>query len=179
MRHQEYEKLLFEREDLPETERTRLQAHLIECARCAQLNDQWAAVEGILRSAPSVPAPQGFAARFQVRLERARQRKQARLLLLTTMLTIIGLLVVAGLLGWALISSGPTIFSWVLKALNQFYWVGSVFDVFVDTLILFLESLLEQLPLVIWMAVSAAVSLLSLTWITTVYRLSYRDIRRE
>jgi hypothetical protein len=179
MKHQEFEQLLFEQASLSEDERARLQAHLRECEHCSRLNDQWVAVESVLRSTPSVPAPQGFTARFQERLERVRQRRQARIVLLTTILIGLGVLASVGLLGWALFSSGATIFSWVLKAFNQLYWVGTAFDVIVDTIIVFLESVLEQLPLVIWMAVSAAISVLSLTWITSFYRLSYREIRRE
>ena len=179
MRHQEFEKMLFDREVLQRDERQRLENHLRECNQCSQLSDGLEAVEAVLRSAPSVQAPAGFAARFQTRLKKARQRKKARLLFLTTALSGLGILAALGLIGYGLVSSGPTIFSWILKTVNQMYWLGAVVDVFFDTVILFLESLIKQLPLVTLLVVSAAVSLLSLTWVTSFYRFSYRGLRRE
>lgn len=179
MRHPEFEKLLFDRETLQDDDRVRLESHLQECAQCALLSDNLQAVETVLRSAPSLEAPAGFAARFQIRLEKARKRKKARLLFLTTVLSVLGVLVAIGFIGYGLVSSGPTIFSWILKTVNQMYWLGSVFDVVMDTVILFLETLLTQLPLVTLLLVSAAISLLSLTWVTSFYRFSYRGIRRE
>lgn len=136
-------------------------------------------VESVLRSATSVPAPQGFAARFQARLEKARQRKRARWLLLTTALTVLGVMGGLGLAIYGLVSYGPTILAWLLKTYNQVYWVGSVVDVIADTTIFFLETLAEQLPLLTWMGLSAALSILVFTWLASFYRLSYRAIRRE
>jgi predicted anti-sigma-YlaC factor YlaD len=179
MRHQEFEKLLFDREILQRDERVRLENHLQDCDQCSLLSDSLEAVEAVLRSAPSVQAPAGFAARFQIRLEKARQRKKTRLLFLTTALSGIGILAALGLIGYGLVSSGPTIFAWILKTVNQMYWLGTVVDVILDTVILFLESLVKQLPLVTMLVVSAAVSLLSLTWVTSFYRFGYRGIRRE
>jgi hypothetical protein len=96
-----------------------------------------------------------------------------------TSLSVIGVLIGLGLIGYLLLSYGATIFSWILKGFNQFYWVGTAFDVFVSTTILILESIVEQLPLVTLTAISAALSILVLTWITSFYRLSYLAIRRE
>jgi predicted anti-sigma-YlaC factor YlaD len=179
MNHQKYEQLLFEQENLSSEKREQLDAHLRECSRCALLSDRLSAVENILRSAPSVAPAPGFAARFQMRLEKARQKRQARTLLLMTSLSVIGVLIGLGLISYLLLSYGATIFSWILKGFNQFYWVGTAFDVFVSTTILILESIVEQLPLVTLTAISAALSILVLTWITSFYRLSYLAIRRE
>lgn len=179
MRHPEYEQLLFEQSDLDQGDRARLEAHLQECVHCAQLSDRWVMIEDVLVTAPSMPAPRGFLTRFQARLENARHQRQARLLLMTTILIIAGILAVVGLLGWGLLSYGATIFSWFLKAFNQVHWVATVVDVFTETLILLLETVAEQLPLVIWMAVSGAISVLVLTWVTSFYRLSYRVVGRE
>lgn len=179
MGHLEFEQLLFERDPLPDGDRERLETHLQECMHCSQLKDRWVAVESLLRTAPSIPAPQGFTARFQARLDRGRLRRRARLVFLITTLTGVGLIAILGLLGWTLISSGATIFTWVLKVFNQFYWIGTFIDVLVETGIQFLEYLIEQLPLLTWMVISAAISVLSLTWITSFYRFNHRAIRRE
>jgi predicted anti-sigma-YlaC factor YlaD len=179
MRHQEFEDLLFERESLQQEELNRLEAHLQECDRCLQLSEHLANVDDLLRFAPSVPAPDGFTDRFKIRLEKARQQRKARLLLFTTSLTVIGVLAGVGLLGYVFISSGATIFSWLLKAINQLYWVGATVEVVVETVFLLLEGILEQLPLVTLMAISGALSLLALTWITSLYRFNYSAIRRE
>jgi hypothetical protein len=96
-----------------------------------------------------------------------------------TSLSVIGVLAGLGLIAFLSVSYGATVFSWVLKVFNQFYWVGTAFDVFVSTTVHILESIVEQLPLVTWMAVSAALSILVLTWVTSFYQLSYRAIRRE
>jgi predicted anti-sigma-YlaC factor YlaD len=179
MSHQEYEVLLLEQDELSTEERKQLDAHLQECIRCSQMHDRLSAVDSILRSAPSVAPAAGFTARFQLRLERAHQRQQARSLLLMTVLTIIAVLGGLGLIGFLLVSYGATIFSWVLKALNQFYWVGTAFDVVASTTIIILESVMEQLPLVTLMAISAAMSILVFTWVTSFFQINYRAIRRE
>ncbi len=179
MRHKEFELMLVEQEDLPEDASERLAAHLKDCSQCSRLKDRLMMVENTLRAVPPVPAPEGFAARFQIRLESARRRKRARMLLLTSLLMVLGVALGVGILAYALVSYGATILAWLLKAYNQVYWVGSVVDVLADTTIFFLESLIEQLPLLTWSAVSAAISILAITWLTSFYRLAYRTIRRE
>lgn len=179
MRHQEFEDLLFERESLRKEELIRLESHLQECDQCLHLSEHLASLDDLLRSAPSIAAPDGFIDRFKIRLEKARQQRKVRLFLLTTSLTVIGVLTGIGLVGYLLISSGATIFSWLLKAINQMFWLGAVVDVVAETITILLESILEQLPLVTLMAVSGAISLLALTWITSFYRFNYSAIRRE
>lgn len=179
MGHQEFEQMILEREDLDRTDLKRLEAHLQECEQCMQLSARLDAVEGVLGSASFVAAPEGFAARFQARLTKARQRRNARLMLLVTTLTVAAILAGLGLAGYAVYASGATFLSYLLKGLNQVYWVGTVFEVALETGALFLENLLEQIPFLLWAAVSVAASSLVFTWITSFYRISYREIRRE
>ncbi len=179
MGHEEFEMLLYERDSLPQAERERLATHLEECSRCSQLKDSLTMVENKLRSAPSVPAPEGFVARFQQRLDKARQRKRVRVLILTTMLTVIGITAGLGLIIYGLVSYGATLITWLLKAYNQVYWLGAVVNVFVDTAVLFLETLVEQMPLLTLLGASAAITVIAITWLTSFYRLSFRTVRRE
>jgi anti-sigma factor RsiW len=179
MGHQEFERMILESEDLDRTDLERLEAHLQECDQCAQLSARLDAVEGVLGSASFVAAPEGFAARFQARLAKARQNRNARWMLLVTTLAAAAIVAGMGIAGYALYSSGATFLSLLLKGLNQVYWVGTVFEVALETAALFLESLLEQIPFLLWAAVSIAASSLVFTWITSFYRISYREIRRE
>ncbi|MGD2058248.1 MAG: hypothetical protein PVF85_10425 [Anaerolineales bacterium] len=179
MGHQEYETMIFDKKDLTQADLKRLENHLQGCSRCSQLNNRLEAVEGVLGSASFVAAPEGFANRFQTRLAKARQRRHARQMLLTSTLIAAAIMAGFGLAGYAFFSSGATFFSWLLKGLNEVYWLGTLIDVVLDTVILFLESLLEQVPLLLLMVFSVAVSSLVFTWVTSLYRLSYREIRRE
>jgi hypothetical protein len=181
MKHLQFETMIFDQGSLAPEEHEGLKSHLDECRSCRRLDAQWRRIEDLLVDASRVEAPPGFTSRFMTRLRESRRRHQTRLFLATMAFTLGGLIVAGVFLGLEIISKGPTYITWMLKTASQLSWVGDLFALVIDLTLLFLESLVSQLPILTLVGISALISLLSITWIASFYQLGFRyqSLRRE
>ncbi len=82
MNHQLIDNFLQDPAGLTAEQTSELQAHLAVCQECKRIHTSWLAAHNLIKTAPVVTAPAGFAARFQASLaERRRlaQRRQVRI----------------------------------------------------------------------------------------------------
>src|SRR5690606_26825796 len=86
MEHQPFEHWILDDAALTLPQERELQAHLLECAQCRQLQAVWRVARNELRAAASAAPRPGFTARFQHNLAERKLQQQ-----LQTRRTLLGL----------------------------------------------------------------------------------------
>jgi predicted anti-sigma-YlaC factor YlaD len=148
---------------LKSTDAHRLDDHLIGCSDCSA---EWQAlqlVDGLLASAPAIPAPAGFSQRVQVRIEIPSWRRTLGMLYALSLGSLLALLLIAVpaaavLLGIWTLYNEPASFSSLLVWLSQLARVsGSLLDAVWTTVRLFVADLVASPVTFAWTLMAALV----------------------
>lgn len=78
MNHQHFETWLLDEANLTEDERKLMNEHLAGCEECQMIQRNWAAVQGLIRSAPEAQPRAGFTTRWQANLEHRKEEQAHR-----------------------------------------------------------------------------------------------------
>ena len=78
MNHQPFESWLLSEEALEQEQERALQAHLMQCERCANLDASWVEVHQLFETAPRIAPAVGFTARWEDRLVLERKKRNTR-----------------------------------------------------------------------------------------------------
>ncbi len=179
MKHQPFEKWLFERDALSGSEAQLLQDHLASCERCAAYAEALRAVENRFHNAATVSPRVGFTKRWRARL--ARQRKIERQRETTSFVATfsVGLLVL-------LLVLGARLFPLLQLVAPQFLaWFENISAVLVhlnlarEILVTILESTITSIPLGYRIAIPFALFTMFAIWFTSMYRLGILPVRRR
>jgi predicted anti-sigma-YlaC factor YlaD len=173
MTHQPYQDWLFDApDDLSPGQRSGLQAHLSTCGDCRALADALRQVEtGLREEAQSGLAPQeGFAARWQARLQADRQRAHRRQTLLVLLLSLGAALLLLGVMlaaAWPLLRT-PDMVLWVglyraFALLSYWQGPGGVYPALQ-------RAVTVAFPLAAWVLLMGIASELGVLWVVS-YRL--------
>ncbi|HNS64105.1 MAG TPA: zf-HC2 domain-containing protein, partial [Anaerolineaceae bacterium] len=78
MNHQPFNEWIYQDAPLTEQDEQELKAHLKTCPVCQDNDKAWQDVNGMLKSAPMMPAAHGFVNRWQASLADRRQKELRR-----------------------------------------------------------------------------------------------------
>lgn len=176
MSHQPFEDWILSDDDLSDSQRESLAAHVAECSGCARLSTSRSAVERILAQAEvAAPAP-GFGARFAWRLEARRRRSARRQGWMAFGLAAAGAGVVAAPLGLRLSGTWSSPASMFVMLWIRLYdaWVG--LQVAGGFLRVAWRSLPEFVPPAWGLGFVAACLGLGVVWMATLYRFAFRRV---
>lgn len=173
MSHQPYETWLLEPEELTAQQAAELQAHLETCPECKQLDNAWRNVLGMIRSEPVVPAPAGFTQRWKADLGARKAEKQARQIRRTLFLMVAGIVVVT--LGFvAYLAATMTPADIMVHGMRTITIVSSSTREAQQFLQYLLRITPPIIPIFLGLAAASWVLALSLTWVITVMRFSFK-----
>lgn len=178
MKHQQYREWALNQVSLPEDQEQALKQHLQACPECRQWQRALTQIETALGGAAAVPAPAGFAERFQVRLARQRAGRQRRQAWFVLSFSLAGSLALIGLLAYATISNLPNMLTELLKGLLNFSAQVAIFSDLASGFLGFLPSPAPSL-LGVSMLLAVLGSAMALfaglggLWAAAVYRFAY------
>jgi anti-sigma factor RsiW len=176
MNHELYEEWLFtyyderSEEKLTSGQVLTLQAHLKSCAPCRQLAETWQQVDAQLRAAPIMAPVDGFASRWEARLEIERQRLQHR-----QALAVLGFSILAAALLFSCLlilalpwMQSPRVLVWagVYRLIQLFAYLETARDVFVPML----QTATGAIPASWWVILTGVLTELAVLWVVS-YRL--------
>ena len=170
MSHQPYDTWLFDQADLSSEQAQDLQAHLLECEQCRELQKAWKAVEVKIQAAPMVSPQPGFSQRWRAGLAERRARQQVlqvrRLFIgfiVAALITLL-LLVVVFFLTASPVNLLVAVFEGAANLVIRGSEIHRVVVSWFDTVPLII-------PIAGWVILSSGLSLLSLIWIYTIWRI--------
>ncbi|HEY46091.1 MAG: hypothetical protein AMJ88_12520 [Anaerolineae bacterium SM23_ 63] len=179
MKHQPFESWLYEREVLTKDQARDLEDHLEICDSCRALATAWTDIEGQLYSASLVAPAPGFSRRWRAHLADHRRRANHRQMSAMLLMTTAGLAVLSVLFGAELLPllepAVPTLVAWggkvasLVANLNMFRLIMGIL----------VEATVENVPLVYRVVLPLSLAGLAAFWVISIYRLSYRRIRKE
>jgi len=164
----------FDRLPIPEQDLTPAEVeHLRACPRCQQRQSAWESVERQLRSQPMARPTPGFTRRWQANLAERRllqQKLQVRRLFL-------GLVLANGftLLALALqlfLTTSPA--GWLSEALQVFVRIATLFAQVQTTWLTWSQVVSPVLLVALAVGLVSILAVLSLVWLTTLWRISYK-----
>jgi len=172
MKHQPFESWILMQDELDTTQQVELEQHLVECEQCRVLSDSWLAFEGQLAEAEILQPADGFTKRWQMRFgeqQLGRHKKQTSILfgLLSAGAAIVFLPLVLQII-LLMLSPEDLLFELVRDVNDWFGWVGFVGGM-ASTIV---ESLVETIPPLAWLAFILIISLLSSIWLISVHQLN-------
>ena len=166
MDHRPYKDWLLSEEPLTTEQKHQLQAHLRTCSTCTAL----AEVDLALRlTRPALPA-EGFASRFQIRLE-AQKKALRRRTILGVFILSIGVLGLITWLAWPVLqvfvaSPTGTLLSWLSSLVN--WWIS--LQAYRGTVSAFLRVLDGFIPSYVWVVLAVMAVGGSLTWVASLWK---------
>ena len=167
MKHQLFEEWLFNDEALTPDQQESLQEHLQECNSCRSLAAAWTSVENELRQEPLETPAEGFAERWQQRLEAQQRRLHLRQSMAMLVFSIsVAALALASLvlLVWPVLSSPELLLAtWLYRLLELFTTVEEIPEAF---FILF-RTAAGAIPLIWWVVIAGILSELSVLWVVS------------
>jgi hypothetical protein len=179
MSHPRFEAMLFEREDLTDSDRLALEEHLQDCDTCCRIASNWAAIENRLRKAPMIAPPPGFTVRFQQRLQQQKRRRRIGLTIGLICTFFVPLLVAVVVFGSGLLSLVSPGVRYLLKSLSSLMLFGGVMQVFTDFISLLLERLVARVSPGTLVSYSTIFSGLAYIWFSMMYKLNFRRTFQE
>jgi hypothetical protein len=175
MKHQPYENWILEDIELTDEQFNTLEAHLETCTECQELQQSLDAAITFLKEAPAVKPAPGFTSRGVNSLEERKALQQSLLVrrmflfLAAAMVAILGML-----LGFSLLTTSPvTILVTGIRAAAELF--TSFLQVKTVT-IAFVNALPPAVSIFFWVAATGTLSMLSLTWVATMWRISTRGV---
>jgi anti-sigma factor RsiW len=179
MKHQSFEKWLFDQDGLSQDQARALRMHLESCERCTALETAWIAVRAQIQAAPMQAPSPGFTRRWRSQVALHRYRASQRQVQTIVVSTAVGLVLFSlFFLTWLFpflqgiapdISVRVGTLVAVVARLN-FVW---------DILGVLADSLYNAIPLVFRVGLPSAMAALFMLWIASLYRLGYLQVRRE
>ena len=178
MSHQPYQTWLFDEADLSNEQAVALRAHLQECEQCRDLQKAWKTVDGKIQAAPMVSPQPGFSQRWRASLAERRARQQVlqvrRLFigfLVAALITLL-LMVVVFFLTASPANLWVVIFGGAAKLIIQGTQLQRV-------IVLWLKTVPPIIPIAGWAIFSSSLSLLSLIWIYSLWRIHSKGVHKN
>jgi anti-sigma factor RsiW len=178
MSHQPYEMWLYDQADLSSDQVQALQAHLQECEQCRGLQKAWKTLDGKIQAAPMVSPQPGFSQRWRASLAERRARQQVlqvrRLFigfLVAALITLL-LMVVVFFLTASPVNLLVVLFEEVTKLVIQ----GSQLQ---RVIVPWLKTVPLIIPIAGWVIFSSLLSLLSLLWIYSLWRIHSKGVQKN
>jgi hypothetical protein len=179
MKHQPFETWIYERETLSQDQTRNLENHLEICERCSALATSWMDVEDQLFSASLIAPAPGFSRRWRSRLVDHRHQVSHRQMSAMLLTTTVGLAVLSILFGAELLPILqpviPALAAWGVKVAT---FVANL-NIFRMIMGILLEATVESVPLVYRVVLPFSLAGLAAFWVVSLYRLSFRRIRKE
>ncbi|MGC8855437.1 MAG: anti-sigma factor family protein [Anaerolineae bacterium] len=170
MNHQPFETWLLEEQPLNAAQKRELQEHLQVCSACASL----AEIEVLLLKPALMPAPAGFAQRFQQRLLRQRARERGQRLWGMILLLVMGVALLVGMLAPLVNEVGAAPAKWINYFIGYFLFLSTSLQAAVEVFRVVLRFLPGFVPPFFWIVLLSALFGLGLLWIFSIWRLSER-----
>ncbi len=171
LNHQPYEEWLLSEATLSLEETRRLQEHLEACPACRELSLALRGVEFALRSAGWVAAADGFARRWEKRLEAERRRRQQQQTHWMLAFSLGGTALLLGLTLWLVFplirQPLPLLLTWVYRLMVTISLVNAV----EEALTTLVPTLLLAVPGLVWIGLAGLLTLLGVLWLATLQRL--------
>ncbi len=178
MSHQPYETWLYDQADLSSEQAAALRAHLQECEQCRGLHKAWKTLNGKIQAAPMVSPQPGFSQRWRASLAERRARQQVlqvrRLFigfLVAALITLL-LMVVVFFLTASPVNLLVVLFEGVTKLVIQ----GSQLQ---RVIVPWLKTVPLIIPIAGWVIFSSLLSLLSLLWIYSLWRIHSKGVQKN
>ena len=170
MSHQPYETWLLDEAELSSEQAQALQAHLQDCQECRELQNSWKNLDGLIRAAHMVSPQPGFSQRWRASLAGRRSRQQVlqirRLFIGLLIAALITLLMLAAV--FVLSASPVNLWVTVFESLTRFIIRENQVQ---RTLAAWVASVPIYIPIAGWVIFSTSLSLLSLFWIYSLWRI--------
>jgi predicted anti-sigma-YlaC factor YlaD len=178
MAHAPFESWILNDEQLSCNQVEELNEHLKNCSECACLYDNWKSVNIALKKSPTESPRPGFAARWQAGLEERRLRLQheqiKRFFFIIGGANILSILIFIGFL-----LANNTWFNLLINALQQ---ITTIIIWFTQTQ-QYVISLLQILPpffsLTLWVLFTTSLSVITLIWAATLWRIVFRGVQTK
>lgn len=176
MKHQPFETWILDDEiELSEEQSLELKNHLDGCQECRQIYENWQKVKLVLSKQPSTAPAPGFTLRWQEQLSEKRIRKQKKQVNKLLFFLIIGMAISGILLAFSIltiVNPANLLVSLIKEITYLFLLVNQASQV--------LTSLINILPPIIpagvWIAITTTFAMLTLLWVTMIWRLSYQGV---
>ncbi len=178
MRHQPFETWIVDETGLTPEQMASLKEHLLTCEECRQFQNSWASVRGQLMAAHiAAPAP-GFTKRWNISLaERRRQQQklqERRLLLFLVTGAMASLLM---LVAYLFATTSPasllvSVFETVTHLLVTWTYTQ-------QAILPLVEDLPPVIPIAFWILLTTGISLLSVIWVVTIWRISPKGVHSK
>lgn len=178
MSHQPYETWLFDEAGLSSEQSVALRAHLQECEQCRGLQKAWKTLDGKIQATPMVSPQPGFSQRWRASLAERRARQQVlqvrRLFisfLVAGLITLL-LMVVVFFLTASPVNLWVVVFEGVTKLIIQGNHLQRV-------IVPWLKTVPPIIPIAGWVIFSSSLSLLSLFWIYSLWRIHSKGVHKN
>jgi hypothetical protein len=178
MSHQPFETWLFDEADLSSEQSVALRAHLLECEQCRGLQKAWKALDVKIQAAPMVSPQPGFSRRWRASLAERRARQQVlqvrRLFigfLVAALITLLLMVVV-----FFLTASPLNLLVFLFEGVTKLVIQGSQLQ---HVIVPWLRTVPLIIPLAGWVILSSGLSLLSLFWIYSLWRIHSKGVRKN
>ncbi len=176
MSHQPYQTWLFYEAELSSEQAQALQAHLQECQECRELQKTWKSVERRIGLAPMASPQPGFSQRWRASLAGRRARQQVlqirRLFIGLIVAALITVLLLAAVIFFT--TSPVNLLVTVFEGFTKFLIRESQFQ---QVIVPWLKSVPLIIPIAGWVALTSTLSLLSLLWIYSLWRIHSKGVR--
>jgi len=170
MSHQPFETWLIDEAELSGEQSAALRAHLQECEQCRGLQKAWQTLDGKFQAAPSLSPQAGFSQRWRASLPERRARQQKlqvrRVFIGFVVAAVITLLLLVGL--FFLTASPVNLLVFIFEGVTKLVIRGSQLQ---DVILPWLRTVPLIIPLAGWVILSSSLSLLSLLWIYSLWRI--------
>jgi hypothetical protein len=178
MKHQPFESWIIDGSELTPRQAQELLAHLEKCMKCRQLQQGWqAAQQGMQTSSMASPAPD-FSQRWRASLAERRARQQLLQMRRFLLLLISAAFALMFLLAALVLFSGSPAEWLIAAAMNvtgAIVWLNQIQDLFFSLF----KALPPAVSIIFWILFSSSLSLLSLAWAFTLWRISIHGAHQK
>jgi anti-sigma factor RsiW len=178
MSHQPYETWLFDEADLSSEQAAALRAHLQECEQCRGLQKAWKTLDRKIQATPMVSPQPGFSQRWRASLAERRTRQQVlqvrRLFigfLVAALITLLLMVVV-----FFLTASPVNLLVFLFEGATKLVIQGSQLQ---RVIVPWLKTVPLIIPIAGWVIFSSLLSLLSLFWIYSLWRIHSKGVQKN
>jgi hypothetical protein len=178
MSHQPYETWLFDEADLSSEQSLALQTHLQECEQCRGQQKAWKTLDGKIQATPMISPQPGFSQRWRASLAERGARQQVlqvrRLFigfLVAALITLLLLVVV-----FFLTASPVNLLVFVFEGVTNLIIRGSQIQ---HVIVPWLKTVPPIIPIAGWVIFSSSLSLLSLFWIYSLWRIHSQGVHKN
>jgi anti-sigma factor RsiW len=173
MSHKPYETWLYDKDELSSEQSHALQAHLQECQQCRGLQKAWKSLDAQIQATPMVSPQPGFSRRWRASLAERRARQQVlqvkRLFIGFLVAALITLLLIVVVI--FLTASPVNLLVAVFEGVTNLIIRGSQIQ---RVIVPWLKTVPLLIPIAGWITLSSSLSLLSLFWIYSLWRIHSR-----